>query len=164
MATANDAPTPDEDALVRVGERFGRVVRLSVADIRQFATLIGDLNPGHHDEAAAAAGPFGGLIASGPQTASLMQGCFATHFTRADDGLARFALGMQFEVFFRAPVRPDDDIEIAWETTSRDWKPARRAWIVQARGHAHSARHGRLIDMTGVGFMQLAAHAIQRNA
>ena len=64
--------------LPRVGERFSRRVTLDADSIRTFASLCGDHNPLHHDAQAAAAGPFGALIASGPHVVALMMGLDAT--------------------------------------------------------------------------------------
>ncbi|HSC22862.1 MAG TPA: MaoC family dehydratase, partial [Casimicrobiaceae bacterium] len=65
MATADD---------VRVGARASRRVTFDAGSIRRFASLCGDHNPLHHDERAAAQGPFGTLIASGPHVVALMMG------------------------------------------------------------------------------------------
>ncbi len=148
-----DIPSPEADALVRTGERFGRTLLLSPDDIRSYASLVGDHNPLHHDEALAAASPVGGLIASGPHTMSVMMGCFATHFTRRDDGVARTALGMRFDTRFVAPVRPGELITIQWEVIDRQWKPRRSGWVVTARGTAASDASGLLIEMTGIGLV-----------
>ena len=45
-----------------IGASFSRRVTFDAKSIRDFATLTGDCNPLHHDEAAAARGPFGSLI------------------------------------------------------------------------------------------------------
>jgi len=57
---------------MRMGDRFGREVAFTEDLIRQFATYVGDSNPLHHDQAAAAASSFGRLIASGIHTFSMM--------------------------------------------------------------------------------------------
>ncbi len=148
---------PALDALARVGERFGGTVRLSADEIRSYARLIGDHNPMHHDEGFARASRFGSLIASGPHLGSIMLGMFATHFTRSDDGIARASLGMQFDTRFAAPVRPDDDIVIAWHIVERTWKPRLVGWVVKVLGTARSARHGTLIECTGTGVVMPAS-------
>lgn len=155
-ASPGDAPTPAEDALVRVGEAFGDTVLLSRDEVVDFATRVRDRNPMHHDEAAARASRFGGLIASGPQVASIMMGLFATHFTRRDDGVARAALGMDFQIRFKAPVRPDEEVAIRWEVVRREWKPRLRAWVAEGEASARSARDGVVIEMRGVGLVMPA--------
>jgi 3-hydroxybutyryl-CoA dehydratase len=135
MAAAPQQADP-LDALVRVGERFGTTVRYDTAEIARFAASCGDFNPLHHDPQRAAASRFGGIIACGPQTASAMMGCFATWFSRRDDGVERGVLGMDFGFRFKAPVRPGDAIRIDWEVVSRDWKPRHGGWLVRVEGRA----------------------------
>jgi acyl dehydratase len=57
---------------MRIGDRFGKEVVFTAEAIRAFASAIGDTNPLHHDEALAAASPFGRIIASGAHSFSLM--------------------------------------------------------------------------------------------
>src|SRR5438552_608745 len=63
------APSDVPDGM-QVGDRFAKDVAFSEESIRQFASFVGDTNPLHHDQAAAAASPFGRIIASGTQTFS----------------------------------------------------------------------------------------------
>ena len=53
---------------IRVGDRFSKAAAFTSDSIREFATLVGDTNPLHHDDNAAA--EFGGVIASGIHTFS----------------------------------------------------------------------------------------------
>ena len=129
-------PDTDADALVRVGERFGREVRWSAEAIRRFAESAGDDNPMHHDAGYARATPIGGLIASGTQTVSAMMGAFATWFTRRDDGVTRDALGTAFTFRLLAPVHADEPLRIEWEVVGREWRARHRGWAVTARGTA----------------------------
>ena len=114
----------------------------------------------HHDDRAANASRFGGLIASGTQATAVMMGMFATHFTRRDDGVARAALGMDFAMQLRAPVRPDQDVRIEWEVVEREWKPRHRGWVVTGRATARTVTHtGQdqvAIEMRGVGLVMPA--------
>ena len=80
---------------VAVGERFARRAVFDAASIRRFAAMSDDENPLHRDDAAAAAGPFGRLIASGPHVSSLMMGLDATYLSRRFD-----ALGLEFDFRF----------------------------------------------------------------
>lgn len=146
---------PEIDALVRVGERFGRTVRWTEDEVRRFADLAGDANPMHHDAAFAAATPVGGLIASGTQTVSAMMGSFASWFTRRDDGVARDALGMGFSFTLRAPVHVGDPLRIDWEVVSRTYRPRHRGWVVTARGTA-STPAGVALEAEGTGLVRPA--------
>jgi acyl dehydratase len=156
-----DAVPAELDALVRVGERFGRTVRWSADEIRRFAELAGDANPMHHDTAFAAATPVGGLIASGTQTVSAMMGAFASWFTRADDGVARDALGMGFSFSLRAPVHAGDELRIEWEVVSRTFKPRHRGWVVTAHGTA-STPAGVALQAEGTGLVRQAPEGTTR--
>ena len=59
---------------MHIGDRFAKEVVFTAEAIRAFASSIGDTNPLHHDEVAAAASPFGRIIASGAHSFSLMLG------------------------------------------------------------------------------------------
>lgn len=135
------ASSGEPASLVGAGERFGRRVRLDAADIRAFAKAAGDLNPLHHDDAAARAAGYPALSASGTHTASLFMGLTATHFSQpAPDGRAREVLGMRFELGLRAPVFAGDELEIDWRVTTTHWKPRLNGWITELDGDAHTAR------------------------
>ena len=119
------------EAPVTIGERFSRRVTFDVASIRAFATLCGDANPLHHDEAAAARGPFGTLIASGPQTAALMMGLNATFFC------ARFdALGLGFQFRFVKAVPAGATLTLEWTIRRSEPKPSLAGHIVSVEGRA----------------------------
>jgi 3-hydroxybutyryl-CoA dehydratase len=124
------------DALARTGERFGTTVRFEAQEIARFARSCGDMNPLHHDPVEAAGSRFGGIIACGPQTASLMMGSFATWFSRACDGVGRTVIGTDFRFRFKAPVRPDDEVRIEWQVVSRDWQAKHGGWLVRVHGRA----------------------------
>ena len=72
------------------------------ADIIDFARRF-DPQPMHLDEAAAAQGPFGGLIASGWHTAALMMRLFVDHFLLGQASLASPGID---ELRWTRPVRP----------------------------------------------------------
>lgn len=150
-----EAVPPEIDALVRVGERFGRTVCWTEDEVRAFADLAGDANPMHHDAGFAASTPVGGLIASGTQTVSAMMGTFASWFTRRDDGVARDALGMGFSFSLRAPVFAGDTLRIDWEVVSRTYRPRHRGWVVTARGTA-STPAGVTLEAEGTGLVRPA--------
>jgi acyl dehydratase len=114
---------------VAVGETFSKTVTIDAASIRAFATLAGDMNPLHHDEAAAARGPYGALIVSGPQLVSLLLGVDATHFSRAGD-----ALGLGFDFKFVRAVPAGTRLEFSWTVTGCDHKPSLAGWIVSVEG------------------------------
>jgi acyl dehydratase len=163
-APPDPASLPDGvERLVRIGERFGRTVRWSAAEIRGFAEAVGDANPMHHDAAFAATTPVGGLIASGTQTTSAMMAAFASWFTRHDDGVARAALGMAFSFRLKAPVRPDEDVRIDWEVVGREYRAKHGGFVIRALGTA-STQAGVVLEAEGSGLVMPAPPAAGRPA
>ncbi len=125
---------------VAVGETFTQRARFSDGEIRAFATSVHDHNPLHHDVAAARAAGYRGLIASGTQLGSVFMAMTATHFAKpAADGRPRLGLGMGFDIRFRAPVYPGEDIDLRWTVTGVEWKESLAGWITRLEGDARSA-------------------------
>ena len=116
---------------VAVGERFERRAVFDAASIRRFAAMSGDENPLHHDDAAAAAGPFGRLIASGPHVSSLMMGLDATYFSRHFD-----ALGLAFDFRFVKAITDGTELTLEWTITGSEAKPSLDGFIVTVEGRA----------------------------
>jgi threonine/homoserine/homoserine lactone efflux protein len=142
-------------ALATVGETFTQRARLSDDEIRAFATSVHDHNPLHHDVAAARAAGYRGLIASGTQLGSVFMAMTATHFAKPTaDGRPRLGLGMGFDIRFRAPVYPDEDIDLRWTVTGIEWKESLAGWIVRLEGDARSAE--RLL-LSGTGTLLVRA-------
>ena len=136
-------------APVTIGERFSRKVTFDADSIRSFATLCGDANPLHHDEAAAARGRFGTLIASGPQTAALMMGLNATYFCERFD-----ALGLGFSFRFVKAVPAGSSLTLEWTIVRSEHKPALRGYIVSVDGRA--------VDDDGVVFVTASGENLIR--
>ena len=146
-----------ERSPARVGESFGRSVRLSEAEIRAFATSVHDFNPLHHDHDVARAAGYPGLIASGTQVGSHLMALTATHFAAPlADGTPRNGLGMGFDIRFRAVVLADEDIDMRWTVTSIDRKEKLSGWITLLEGEARSQR-GVLLSATGALLLRLGA-------
>jgi acyl dehydratase len=145
---------------VAIGARFAKSVTLDAASIRRFATLAGDMNPLHHDDAASARGPFGRLIASGTQLAALMMGLDATHFSAFAT-----ALGLGFEFKFVKAVPAGTTLSIEWTVTRVEHKPSLAGWIVALDGTMRdtagelyvSARGSNLLRPLATGAAQAAA-------
>ena len=81
---------------------------ISEAEIIAFAKEY-DPQPFHVDPVAAADGPFGGLIASGWQTTSLMMRLLVEHFLSPETSLG--AAGVD-EIRWPSPVRPGDTLHV----------------------------------------------------
>ena len=139
----------------QVGESFTLRVRIGADEIPAFAAAVHDHNPLHHDVAYARAAGYPGLIACGPHLGGIFMGMTATHFAMPlPDGRARSGLGLGFELRFRAPVYPDEDIELRWSVTGVDWKDSLRGWITCLEGDARSPR---ALLLSGTGTLLLRA-------
>jgi 3-hydroxybutyryl-CoA dehydratase len=125
----NDDSTPAHR--FRVGERFARRATFDADAIRRFASLCGDHNPLHHDEAIAAASEFGTLIASGPHVTALMMGLDAS-FLSAND----VALGLGFEFRFVKVVPAGAELTLEWTIERIEHKASLAGDIVSVRGRA----------------------------
>ncbi len=143
-------------APTEIGETFSLVGRLSDDDIRAGARALHDLNPLHHDLAAARAAGYPGLIASGAHTGAVFMGMTATHFSSpAPDGTARSVLGLGFDIRFRDVVLADEDITFRWTVETATWKASLNGYVMRALGEARTARG---LVLSG------AAHLLLRHA
>jgi acyl dehydratase len=97
----------------------GGSVRVSADEIVAFARQY-DPQAMHTDEAAAAEGPFGGLIASGWHTAALMMRMFAREFLAPESSIASPGLD---ELRWLLPVRPGDVLSL--RVTILEARPSR---------------------------------------
>jgi acyl dehydratase len=96
-----------EDYVVGVAESLGTVT-IGAPDIVEFARRY-DPQPFHVDEQAARESIYGGLIASGWQTASLMMRCFADGYLSQASSLGSPGID---GVRWLAPVRPGDSLSV----------------------------------------------------
>ena len=118
-----------------LGERFEESVQFSAESIRAFATVVGDSNPLHHDDAAAARSRFGGLIASGTHSASLLMALTASHFSRHAQ-----PLGLEFKLHFHKAVYAGDTLKLAWTVSRVQAKPSLGGDLVWLDGEAINQR------------------------
>jgi acyl dehydratase len=103
----------DEAASFELGHRFSKLHDFSPEEVRAFASLAGDTNPLHHDDAAARASRFGELIVSGTHTTALLLGLTASHFAQYGG-----VVGVGFTMQFVRPVAAGSRVELAWEVTA----------------------------------------------
>lgn len=134
---------------IAVGMRASRRVTFDADAIRDFANLCGDENPLHHDAQAAAASPFGTLIASGPHVVALMMGLDATFLSKRCE-----ALGLGFEFRFVKAVRAGTALTLEWTVSAIEPKPSLRGDIVGVEGRA--------IDDDGVVYVTAAGRNLVR--
>lgn len=100
-------------APIAPGYRFVQTHAFSEEQVSRFATAAGDENPLHHDTEFARGTRFGGLIASGTHTTSLLLGLTATHFARRGS-----VLGTSFSVDLLRPVLATETVLMEWCVTS----------------------------------------------
>jgi len=125
---------------------------ISEADIIAFAKDY-DPQPFHTDPSAAAAGPFGGLIASGWQTTSLMMRLLVEHFVSAETGLG--AAGVD-EIRWPRPVRPGDTLRVratVLETRRSKSKPDRG--IVRSLAEVTNQKGEPVMRATAINFVRV---------
>ncbi|WNV73709.1 MaoC family dehydratase [Geodermatophilus sp. DSM 44513] len=94
-------------------------LRVTEDDVVDFGRRF-DPQPFHVDAQAAAAGPFGGLIASGWHTCALMMRLLADEYLSPVSSLGSPGID---ELRWRAPVRPGDELTL--RTTVADAVPSR---------------------------------------
>jgi 3-hydroxybutyryl-CoA dehydratase len=114
-----------------VGETFGQRVTFDAGSIRAFASMSGDFNPLHHDEAVARRSAFGGLIASGTHVSALMMGLTATHFARSCA-----PLGLEFTLRFVRAILAGTTLELRWTLTGLTPKASLRGDLAALGGQA----------------------------
>jgi 3-hydroxybutyryl-CoA dehydratase len=110
-------------------ERFASEITLTPPGVGAFARAAGDDNPVHHDPAFAASTRYGRVIASGTQTAALLMGTTASHFSRRGA-----MVGLEFWFRFRRPVYADETVRVEW-------------LVVKVTPHARLG--GEIVDLRG---------------
>jgi acyl dehydratase len=96
-----------EDYALGTTAEFGPL-RVAEADVLDFGRRY-DPQPFHVDAQAAAAGPFGGLIASGWHTCALMMRLFADEYLSPASSLGSPGVD---ELRWAVPVRPGDELTV----------------------------------------------------
>jgi acyl dehydratase len=124
------------DRLIRVGEKLSRTLRYSRDDIAAFARLSNDQNPLHHDALVAQRARFGDIIASGEQTAAILMGMLATHFSRHDDGVRREMLSLNMNFAFKSPIFAEREVTLSWQVANVQWSGKLKGWLAHLDGSA----------------------------
>jgi acyl dehydratase len=104
-----------EDLTVGDEQTFG-AYEVTAEGIQSFAEQY-DPQPFHTDPEAAAASPFGGLVASGWHTAAMTMRLLVEEFLA--DAATRGALGVD-ELRWREPVRPGDELTVRTEIVDKE--------------------------------------------
>jgi predicted Fe-S protein YdhL (DUF1289 family)/acyl-coenzyme A thioesterase PaaI-like protein len=129
--------------VVLLGESFEATLALSPDSVRQFATLVNDTNPLHHDDAYARASRFGGLIASGTQPTAHLMALLATHFSQYAQ-----PLGLEFGIKLTRAVRADDVLTMRWRVVEAKWKTSLAGDLVKLEGGADNAQGENVMKAT----------------
>ncbi len=119
-------------------------------EILEFARRF-DPQPIHIDPGFAAAGPFGGLIASGWHTASMMMRLFADHYLSRVASLASPGID---ELRWPAPVRPGDQLRL--RTTIMEARPSRSKpdrGLVRTRGELLNSGDQIVLDLVAMNLL-----------
>jgi acyl dehydratase len=125
---------------------------LDEAELLAFARRF-DPQPIHADAAAAAAGPFGGLIASGWHTGAILMRLFADHYLSRVASLASPGID---ELRWPAPVRPGDTLRLRTtiaETRRSRSKPDRGLIFTHAELLNQDDR--RVLSLTAMNLLKL---------
>jgi acyl dehydratase len=147
-----DAPTGDrwfEDYRPGAIYEYGYAT-VDESEVLDFARRY-DPQPIHADLAYAKSGPFGGLIASGWQTAGLFMRMFADHYVSRVASLASPGVD---ELRWPAPVRPGDRLQL--RTTVLDARPSRSKpdrGIVRTRGELFNAEGDQVLHLIAVNIL-----------
>ena len=123
--------------------------RVDEAEIIDFARRF-DPQPFHTDKSQAAAGPFGGLIASGWHTGSLMMRLLVEHYLSPIASLGSPGLD---ELRWPAPVRPGDTLSVRvtiLEARRSQSKPDRG--LVRAKMEVLNQRREVVMSATALNF------------
>jgi acyl dehydratase len=116
---------------MKIGDIFSKDAHFDSPGISAFARSTGDMNPLHHDPAAAANSRFGGIIASGSHVSALLLGMLAGWFADQPENV-----GLDYAVRFKAPVRDGDTVTMRWRIVAIEPKPSLKGDIVRAEGEA----------------------------
>lgn len=117
--------------VVKHGETCRSTLALSPDSVKSFATLVGDLNPLHHDDAYARESRFGGLIASGTQPTAHFMALLATHFSTYAQ-----PLGLEFDIKLKRATYAHDVLTFEWRVEEAWWKPGLNGDLVKLAGTA----------------------------
>lgn len=122
--------------LVAAGETLSKVASFSRESIAAFSRATDDANPLHLDVEAARRAGFADTIASGQQTAALLMGMLATHYSRSDDGVMREMLCLNMNFAFKEPVFAGSPVTLHWRVASVEWKERLQGMLAHLDGSA----------------------------
>jgi 3-hydroxybutyryl-CoA dehydratase len=126
------------------GDHAEKEVLLTREDVVRMATELGDPNPLHHDEAAAARSRFGDLIAAGGHLIGLLTS-FGAAFTTAHGPCV--GLGFSFEL--RRAALSGATLRLRWEVLSVERSERLKGEVVTLSGEIRDAGGVVLVTASG---------------
>ncbi len=126
------------------GNHAEKDLLLTREDVIRLARELGDPNPLHHDEAAAARSRFGGLIASGGHLIGLLTS-FCAAFTTAHGRCV--GLGFSYELRKAAPAGAT--LRMRWEVVSIERSEQLRGDVIELAGEIRVAAGALLVTGSG---------------
>ena len=129
MGGATEASSSDWRPPFHAGQVFSSIVEFDARSIRTFATMIHDSNVLHHDEDLARQTRFGGLIASGGHTISMLLGTLAEHIAAQSH-----SLGLECSFTLRRAVKAGTTMRVEWTVRSLEPRPSMRGHVMTLDG------------------------------
>ena len=137
------------------GETFFKRHVFTPEDIADFASRAGDWNPLHHDVDMATGTRFGGLIASGTQTAALLLGLVASHLSKTHE-----PAGLEFSFRFRRGIPAGTEATLTWRITAIEPSAKLRGDLVTLAGEITDDDGHRYVSCEGRAVIWPKGHAI----
>jgi acyl dehydratase len=131
--------------MLRPGDRAEQELELTREDVVRLAAELGDPNPLHRDERAAAASRFGGLIACGGHLLGLLTSACAAFTTPHGP-----AVGLGFAYELRRAARAGTRLRLRWEVTAVERSEKLRGDVISLAGAIEDASDGAVL-VTGAG-------------
>jgi acyl dehydratase len=132
----------------KVGDEVSKPYLFTRDSIRRFAADAGDGNVLHHDETAAAASRFGGVIASGPQMAAVLMGLIASSTTAHGEGV-----GLDFNFRFKKAIPAGTATIMSWRITGSEPHPGLKGDLLTLEGRISD-------EATGAVFVTCTGHCV----
>ena len=136
------------NTLASIGEKMVSQVRLSKAEISQFARLCGDPNLLHHDEDYARQTRFGDLIVCGPHISSLMMALTAKRFSQNTA-----MVGLEFSFQFLKAIKAEELVSLEMEVIGSQYKASLGGEIVELKGRVTNEQGIEMLTCIGKIFV-----------
>ena len=126
-----------------IGDTIIKQLRLTIEDIANGASALGDTNPIHfnHDEAIKAG--YSGIIASGAHTSGLCGGALTQKFQHSGP-----FMGLDCSYRFHKAVLPNEQLTIIWTTTLIEHKTKLKGHLAYFEGQMTDSSNKILISAT----------------